>query len=529
MPPKLRSTNQPLDLIGYIRVSTAREEMISPEIQRSVITGWAERTGHRITDWVVDLDRSGRTLKRKIMKVIGRVEAGEASGVAVMRYDRWGRNATDSLANIRRVELVGGVVESASEPVDAETAIGRYSRTNALALAEMQSDLIGENWAAAHAYRRDAGLPASGRPRFGYIRLGRIPDPIDPRRTRRVKGEDEQYVPDYGSPAMLGHVLADLYCGYVAGATMRSLRVELNTAGIRNSYGRPWSDQALTIVLDAGFGAGLLHMHDPECRCRNAGRCRRYIHIGGAHEPVIDSGLWDAYRERRALVAKTPPRTLAPSYPLTGLVRCGNCHGSMTTTGQPGRPGYTYRCTRQRDYKTCPGSRPRRAAVEEAVLEALHGWAGEVDTFAAAERVRARARTAAQADAEQARRDLAAADRALVEILKQRAKNPDIPEVVHQAAQNDLLRDRADAEARLARADAEARQNTAGEDIRPIAAGLLAEWNILAPAERSALLTRLIRHVQVFRSGDRKPPRIVVTPVWEPCDCPNCTKEQADE
>src|ERR1017187_4799198 len=139
----------PVDAIGYVRVSLAREDMISPDIQKAAQIDWARRNGRRIVRWIVDLDATGRNLKRKIMQGVAAIEAGEAAEISVYRYDRWGRNAADSLANAARVEIAAANVVSVPEPLDPETSIGRYNRTNSFALAEMQSDIIGDNWKAA--------------------------------------------------------------------------------------------------------------------------------------------------------------------------------------------------------------------------------------------------------------------------------------------------------------------------------------------------------------------------------------------
>src|SRR3954464_3145089 len=141
MPTTVQKTSgtiaEPIPMIGYIRVSLAREETISPEIQKKTISSWAARSGRHIIDWVVDLDRSGRNFRRKVIKAIERIEGREAVEIGVYRYDRWGRNAVESLANVKRVELAGGQVISVSEPIDAETAVGRYTRNNAFSIAEM--------------------------------------------------------------------------------------------------------------------------------------------------------------------------------------------------------------------------------------------------------------------------------------------------------------------------------------------------------------------------------------------------------
>lgn len=95
--------------LGYIRVSTWKEEKISPELQESALREWARRTGRRLIEpLIIDLDATGRNFKRKIMGAIERVEASEARGVVVWRYSRFGRNRTGNAVNLARLEAAGG-------------------------------------------------------------------------------------------------------------------------------------------------------------------------------------------------------------------------------------------------------------------------------------------------------------------------------------------------------------------------------------------------------------------------------------
>jgi hypothetical protein len=117
----------------------------------------------------------------------------------------------------------------------------------------------------------------------------------------------------------------------------------------------------------------------------------------------------------------------------------------------------------------------------------------------------------------------------LAELVKRQAREPDVPESVYAQAKADLLEERAEAEARLARAQVEAQNNRGEFDIRPIALGLLVEWDVLAPDRRRDLLAKLIRHVKSYNTGNRQAPRIVVTPTWEQCSDPCCAREEEQE
>lgn len=498
--------------IGYVRVSMAREEMVSPQIQRSVVSGWAKRSGRRIIDWVEDLDETGRNFRRKVMKVIARLEAGEAHEIVVYRYDRWGRNAQDSLDNIKRVENAGGSVVSATEPMDPATAIGRYSRTNALGLAELQSDIIGENWAAAIKLRVEKQLPGHGTPRFGYIRRGRIPDPDRPRHWRR--DPDHQGDERYEADPVTGPVLAEMYERYAAGQSANVILRWLNGTGARTTRGNTWSAQSLFNILDSGFAAGLLRLHDPACRCKKSiHRCHRVLYVPGSQEPVIGPETWEAVKERRARGRSMAPRLLVAAYPLSGLARCGGCGLTLTPTHKNGITGYGYRCRSNTEHRGCPGVWIARHLVEEHVRAEVARWAADIETAAAVTRARERTAGRAQADTVRLAAELARTDRALVRLVTQRADDDGVPDEVYEKARKEHLERRAGLTAAITEASQSQAQNT-GEFL-PLLRDITRNWEMLPPSRLRDMLSEVVKVVFVHRTGIRTPARIQVVPVWE--------------
>lgn len=496
----------PVRRLGYVRVSMAREEMISPAIQRAAILDDARRARRQITGWVEDLDATGRNFRRRVMEAIAAVEAGEAAEIGVYRYDRWGRNALECLANVQRVEDAGGAVVSAMERIDVETAMGRFTRRMAFDLAELQSDQIGDGWKAAHGSRVGRQLPASGTPRFGYVRLGRVPDPVRKHVFRPDVSDPagERYVPD----PVTGPVLASLYERYAAGEGIRSLTRELNEAGVPTTRGGRWGHSALLQVLASGFGAGLLRAHDPACRCkrRSTYQCPRVIYHPGAQDPVIGPDVWEAFRARMAARRSVPGRLQEPVYPLSGLLFCGTCGGRLTSTYNYGQAGWGYRCPRRGEMRDCAtGVFIRRPVAEGAVLAWLAQWAARIDAGAGTAAPRARARGDALAQRE------ASLSRQLARLMARWAADGHMEEAAYEMARAPLL---ADLEAVRERMRAAQRATSAG-DFRPVVAGLLAEWPTFSPARRREMLSRLIAQVRVHHTGRREPPRIEIIPAWE--------------
>ncbi len=507
--------------IGYIRVSTWKEEKISPEIQEAALRQWAAHTGRRLLEPLTeDLDASGRNFNRKIMRDIERVERGEARGIAVWRYSRFGRNRTGNAVNLARLENVGGHLESATEPVDATTAIGRFQRGMILEFGNYESDRAGEQWRETHDHRRDKEhLPATGRRRFGYIWHRRW-------NPRTETLQRERYTFD---PATAPYV-RELYVRQVEGEGFTSLCAWLNGAGWRTTTGRMWEQSALRKYMDSGFPAGLLRIHDPECRCTRMASCARWLYRPGAQPAIVDKDLWARYLAHREVVKATPPRARVATYTLTGLMRHGDCRRGMGafrggSTGQTVN-GYGYRCTwaLKSGGSTCPGVSITRAAAEAAVLDWLATEAAPgVDAAPAAPPRRhqvADARAAAARERARLGAEIAKFDAGLARLQADRAVNPDdYPPGAYEAARDRIKAQRATAAAALDRV-AEVETAPDRTDYEPLVVGLLAEWETLTVAERNGILRQLLRRVVVYRVdrgiGRRARSRVEVHPVWEP-------------
>nr|WP_234340417.1 recombinase family protein [Streptomyces sp. TP-A0875] len=513
--------------IGYIRVSTWREEKISPELQETALRAWAARTGRRLLEPLVsDLDATGRNFKRKVMGAIQRVEAGEAKGIAVWKFSRFGRDRAGVALNLARLERVGGRLESATEDVDATTATGRFNRDILFAVAALESDRAGEMWKDAHEFRRAAGLPATGGARLGYIwHPRRLPDPT---RSGQWITQNERYEPH----PEVGPAVEALYTRKVGGEGFASLAAWLNTLGHRTSTGALWQADSVRRMMDSGFAAGQLRIHDPSCGCdytANGGRCTRWTHIEGAHGPLITPELWERYEEHRKAMKARTPRSRRPIYPLTGLMRCGTCRGDAAATsarrkGEQIR-GYAYMCSARSHAGTtiCPlGVWVQRAVVEDEVRTWItRELAADVDATPSTPRptpvpvidertIAARERARLQAEADK----LSAA---LVNLRVDRAANPDDYGPGEYEAARDRIRTQQHANRAAMEQVAAVETTPHRADYVPLMLDLHDAWDHMNVQEVNRILRQAVRRVVVTREGrGSHQTRIDVHPAWEP-------------
>jgi len=502
--------------IGYIRVSMAREEMISPELQKSAIAEWAKRTNHRIDDWIEDLDKTGRNFKRRIMEAIERVERQEVRVIAVWKYSRFGRSRTGVPVNLARVEKAGGALLSATEEVDAKTATGRFQRGMIMELNAFESDRAGEQWKETHQWRRDSGLPASGRPRFGYVWY--------PRKVYSPDGtitiQDERYEINHD----VAPVIAEAYQRYINGEGFKQIAKTLNDMGVPSARGMLWAADTVRRYMDSGFAAGYLRIHDPACEKPYRSECPNHLlvkHPQKHHPEIISEEVWVAYQERRGLIRTTAPRSRRAAHPLSGLVRCGRC--TFAARRKVAYGGYAYFVCNERKTKgqlACDGTAVSQNDAEAQVVSWLAKLSRELDSAADGKAVRIRGEEIKRADLEAARlqEQIDRIGRAINRHMKAYAMADDDGDDLNAeylATLSELRAERSAAAEALERVKrVQSDDDSAVVRLRlaapRLAADLMTEWDTLPSWQLNALLRRLVARVVVM--ADKS---VEVVPTWE--------------
>lgn len=500
---------EPIPSAAYIRVSTFREEMVSPELQKAAIEDKAARDGAAIADghWIEELDVSGRGFGRKgVQEAIRLVRAGVVQRVYVWRYSRFGRNATLVGLHVGQMEEAGGQLVSATEETNHRTAAGKFARGVMWQVDEFYSNVIGEQWQEAHARRRRNGLPHNGAGRFGYAyhhpSLKGCPRGCAPGCC------ETGYVPDTETE----EAARGMYEAYNAGTSVLKIAVALNGAGHLTGTGTPWQQRSVRRYMDSGFAAGFLRIHDPACDCGRTA-CKQKVLVPGAHEAIISEQAWEEYLAQRAARRYLPPRVETPRYPLAGLVACGRCGGPLNAHSHMYHgvkvPGYLYQCARYMRDRRCKGVWITRHRVEDVVVAWLNETAGEAGRRAEARRGTVRARARADSGRRRLAAQVARNERALTELTVQLARGV-VPEDAYVPARDELLESRGQLERALA---AQAAERVA-EVPEKVAGELAREWVTLAPEVRQRLLATLVRVITVTPGEAKYRARVSITSAW---------------
>jgi site-specific DNA recombinase len=471
----------------YLRQSVSRDDSISLELQETACRDYCARRGYLVTEVIADPGISGRTWKRPgVQRTLDMIENGQAEVIVLWRWSRLSRSRRDWAVAVDRIEVAGGRIESATEPVDTTTAAGRLQRGMLAELAAWESDVKGEQWRETHDRRRRNGLPHNGGYRPGYVYEGKAYRP-HPDTAPLVREAYERYVDGWG---------------------LRPLAQWMTAVGIASRATRTadaWTPRGVGSTLDTGWAAGLLHVHDSSCRCRDADTCSRRVWIAGAHEPIISGKLWAAYRRERQRRSASPRRLLAPTTPLAGLVRCAACQYGMRLKKGRTPGGDYYAC----DSVGCP--RPTsvvRSRAETAALAWLAGWVHDVERSADIAATERAARAASKAAVTRLARTVAQLDAELTKLTRAFSRGV-VPENAYLATRDELVSERAAAQAALDEATSKVGPAT---PPRSQAFTLLDEWEQLGISARNATLRALLR-VVVSRGQWRSEVR--VWPAWE--------------
>jgi site-specific DNA recombinase len=326
-----------LTVAGYVRVSRSREDMVSPEIQRSEIERYCAGKGWTVSEFFEDLDISGRTDKRPgLQSMLRRAQDGEFQAVVFYRIDRLSREPMHHYAILAALKEAGVAVDSVGQPADDSPESGFMWDLSA-ALAKLESLRHGKRIRDAHRTLRAKGrYPGGPTPPYGLRRRpggGLEPDPVE------------------------GPLLVEMHRRYQQGWSLGRITKDLNERGVPSKLGGFWLVPKVRDTLLCPYAAGGRLVDDQ-------------LVIGDNMAPLIDRETWERTRALMRSRAGIPVgRT--PKLALTGkLVRCGTCGCALVIHYRgDGRPAY--RCQRHAQGVCAAGAYIYAEVLEPEVVKRL--------------------------------------------------------------------------------------------------------------------------------------------------------------
>lgn len=176
------NTDKTIKIVGYCRISAAKENDVSIPAQKSKIRQWAKLNDAEMLAMFDDNGISGTKTNRPAFQQAFELAIREKAIIVTYSLSRFGRSTVDILNNINKLTKSGAGFVSLSENFDTTTAAGNLVLTIFAALAEFESKVGGERTKAALDHRKARGLKTGGHMPFGYdvdSNLKLIPNPAE--------------------------------------------------------------------------------------------------------------------------------------------------------------------------------------------------------------------------------------------------------------------------------------------------------------------------------------------------------------
>jgi len=338
------SSNTPPRCAVYIRVSTQQQadEGLSLGEQERRLTEHVAARGGALVGTYIDAGISGRRDDRpELRRLLADTHAGRIDQVLVTRLDRLGRSNRHLLGVFDQLEQAGVELVSLAESIDTGTPTGKLLRAVLAAMAEFEADTIAERVKSTTGARAREGRYHGGPAPYGYRSI------------------DGQLVVEPGEAAVVERVFARC----AEGASQQGIARELERDGIPTRRGR-WHQGTVGKVLKNPVYRGQVRLHGEA--------------HPGHHQALVSAELWERVAELLEASARTPSkgrgRPPKGNHLFTrGLLRCGQCGGSMYPITQPRRTEGSYEVyacyRRKQDAAACDQPIIPRERVDGAVFD----------------------------------------------------------------------------------------------------------------------------------------------------------------
>ncbi|RDU22179.1 recombinase family protein [Anaerosacchariphilus polymeriproducens] len=338
----------------YIRVSTDKQEELSPDAQRRLLSDFAKKNNYIIDNEYIFIESgiSGKYAEKRpeFQKMIGMAKSKNHlfDVILVWKYSRFARNQEESIVYKSLLKKNGIEVISISEPL----IDGPFGT-----LIERIIEWMDEYYSIRLSGEVKRGMTENAlrgnmqtRPPFGYI-LENDKLIIDKENKEFVRLIFERYV--YNSKSFYG------------------IAKELNALKITTKNGNPFTSRAIKYILGNPIYMGNIMWGLPlEQRSKRTRIDTEGVIIRkGSHEPIISEELFNLAKDR--LTREYKYKALPPEsqiHWLSSMLRCSSCGRTLVSNG-----GKTpsFQCSGYKKHQCNVSHYVRAAQIEQAVLDSL--------------------------------------------------------------------------------------------------------------------------------------------------------------
>lgn len=238
--PAPRGENSPLRLIGYARVSTARQaqEGVSLDAQESRLRDYCAVYGHDLLRVERDEGESASTLERPALsRALEAIGSGQADGLLVLKLDRLTRSVSDLARLLDFFKEDGRALLSVSDYINTATAAGRMTLNILASVSQWEREAIGERTAFALAQVKSDGG-----------KIGALP--YGERRRDERDAAERRIVEPSAEELRAVELIRSLWA---RGASLAAIAQELRACGVRPRHGgASWAPSVISGVIARG-------------------------------------------------------------------------------------------------------------------------------------------------------------------------------------------------------------------------------------------------------------------------------------
>lgn len=344
---------------AYIRVSTGKQEELSPDSQKRLILDYAKSHGIAIPQEFIFMENgiSGRKAEKRplFQEMIALAKAGRFQVILLWKFSRFARNQEESIVYKSMLRKNNVDVISISEPL-ADGPFGSLIERIIEWMDEFYSiRLSGDVYRGMTEKAMRGGYQS--RPALGY-RVpyhNAVPEIVE-EEAQIVRKIFHDYVDNRQSPFQIAR--------------------GLNAMGLKTGQGKPFEKRAVEYILDNPCYAGYVRWNLRDSETQMKKEQSEWIIRRGPQPPIVSKELFDAARSLRK--AEHAPKGSRPAdtytHWLCGVLKCSSCGRSLILARRKGKNGNTHYSFQCYGYNKglCPVSHSiSTGQIESAVLAAI--------------------------------------------------------------------------------------------------------------------------------------------------------------
>ncbi len=317
-------STQPLHTgAAYIRVSTDKQEELSPNAQKRLILDYAKKNNVIISSSDIYMENgiSGRTASKRpaFQEMIAKAKSKDHpyDVILVWKYSRFARNQEESIVYKSMLKRDNVEVISISEPM-IDGPFGSLIERIIEWMDEYYSIRLSGEVLRGMTEKAMQGGYQSIAP-FGYITIGNGNPPA-------VNEEQAK-------------IVRHIYTSFLDGKSFNHIARNVNTLGARTMNGNLFEARTIRYILENPFYYGKIRWNYSK-RGRELKDPDEWIITDGRHKALVSESEWNAVQERIKIVSIPYKRRDISSckHWLSGIVKCSSCGASLGYNSNPRCP-----------------------------------------------------------------------------------------------------------------------------------------------------------------------------------------------